>query len=160
MFFTSYTTYLYTQHFAQRLSSPHSEKQAISCNVLFFTRHFGAFWENFYLEVSWFMWVSKTYKAYISSGKRESKFSWVFNSLMGKGAFEHHFITYLNGQRRICAPLLLCYHPAATLQASKVISILWLVEVFPFMNNFSWLFNCESRVYQTRSRLVTLYQYL
>ena len=84
----------------------------------------------------------------------------LINSLMGKGAFEHHFITYLNGQRRICAPLLLCYHPAATLQASKVISILWLVEVFPFMNNFSWLFNCESRVYQTRSRLVTLYQYL
>ena len=53
------------------------------------------------------------------------------NSLTGKGAFEHHFITYLNGQGRIYAPLLLCYHPAATLQASKVISHFWLVEVFP-----------------------------
>ena len=96
----------------------------------------------------------------LTTGSFESQTTGSFNSLMGKGAFEHHFITYLNGQRRICAPLLLCYHPAATLQASKVISILWLVEVFPFMNNFSWLFNCESRVYQTRSRLVTLYQYL
>ena len=40
------------------------------------------------------------------------------------------------------------------------VSHFWLVEVFPFMNNFSWLFNCESRVYQMRSRLVTLYQYI
>ena len=58
VFSTSYTIYLYTYHFAQRLSSSHREKQAISCSMSFFTRHFRAFWEKFHPEVYRFLGLS------------------------------------------------------------------------------------------------------
>ena len=47
----------------------------------------------------------------------------------------------------------LCYHRAATLEATRVISRLW---VLCFMKSFSWLLHCLCRICKTRSRLVTI----
>ena len=46
----------------------------------------------------------------------------------------------------------LCYHRAATHEATRVISRLWLVQVLSFMKSFSWLLRCLCRICKTRSR--------
>ena len=50
----------------------------------------------------------------------------------------------------------LYYHRAATHDATRVISRLWLVQVLSFMKSFSWLLYCLCRICKTRSRLVSL----
>ena len=50
----------------------------------------------------------------------------------------------------------LCYHRAATHEATRVIYRLWLVQVLSFMKSFSWLLHCLCRISKTRSRLVSI----
>ena len=47
----------------------------------------------------------------------------------------------------------LCYHHEATLEATRVISRLCLVQVWFFMINFSWIFQYLCRICKTRSCL-------